>query len=550
MKKATRFLWWCAGARPDILENCPTDHAKYFGIGGTIFFTALMASFAGGYAFYTAFQNPLLALLFGVFWGLLIFNLDRYIVATIGKGDGTTKITKEEWFSAAPRLLMAILLGFVIATPLELKIFEPEIKTIVERLKIDKAEELKSRDVSFNLDIDDSKKRLSEIESNIKNLTENKGKLLKDGINLIEERKNELVKDSKQKGDELSGAQNKLNNAQFNYLTAYNDSTGKYSQAQINSKKGERDNAKSYRDKISNEKKEIDDRITAIETDKEAAIKAEAAKIDKQVALSITEKESLISKIGDLDKTKARKTKGYEEKVENYDGFAAHLEAMGILTAEKSSIFWSKWLITLLFIFIEIAPVLFKLMTDAGPYDDIIDRMKHEVNVSEKQKVSDMNDKINTDILISTEKNKGRLDAELKGNKELLEAIALAQADIAKRAVEKWKESEIKKLERSTSHIISSGSNTNQLSFEDKFWLRKNDGNGDLVYCFKNGSSNELWLKSNNQLSIGKWLKLSSNQIEIELNNTKTLYNIEEVTDTILRLSESGTSNKLELLSA
>ena len=58
---------------------------------------------------------------------MLIFNLDRYIVSTIGKGDGTQKITVEEWKLAAPRLLMAILLGFVISTPLELKIFETEI---------------------------------------------------------------------------------------------------------------------------------------------------------------------------------------------------------------------------------------------------------------------------------------------------------------------------------------------------------------------------------------------------------------------------------------
>ena len=128
MKKVNRFFWWCAGANLDILEECPTDHAKYFGVGGTIIFTALMASFAGGYAFFTAFKSVLPSLFFGAFWGLLIFNLDRYIVATIGKGDGTSKITKEEWKIARPRLLMAILLGIVIATPLELKIFEKEIE--------------------------------------------------------------------------------------------------------------------------------------------------------------------------------------------------------------------------------------------------------------------------------------------------------------------------------------------------------------------------------------------------------------------------------------
>ena len=153
MKKITRFLWWCAGARPEILESCTLDHAKYFGIGGTILFTALMASFAGGYAFFTAFKQvsetfgadgvtkietilPVsyyLAISFGIFWGLLIFNLDRYIVATI-KDDGKASISKGEWQNAAPRLIMAILLGLVISTPLELKLFEKEINVEVKNI--------------------------------------------------------------------------------------------------------------------------------------------------------------------------------------------------------------------------------------------------------------------------------------------------------------------------------------------------------------------------------------------------------------------------------
>src|SRR5690606_20549470 len=112
-------------------------------------------------------------------------------------------------------------------------------------------------------------------------------------------------------------------------------------------------------------------------------------------------------------------------------------EAMSILTSEKPSAFWAKWLITLLFIFIEIAPVLFKLMTESGPYDDIIKRIKHESDVKEKQKISDINDSINTSIKISTEKNQNRLDAEIASNKALLNKIALAQAEIAELAVEK-----------------------------------------------------------------------------------------------------------------
>jgi hypothetical protein len=274
---------------------------------------------------------------------------------------------------------------------------------------------------------------------------------------LTEERRKELESDSRQKGSELSGAQNKLNVAQSNYVFADNDTTGRFSKAQVNSYREIRNNARQYRDNISNEKKQIDDRITAIESDRETAIKDEAAKIDKQISLSVTEKESLLDKINQMDKTKEVKRKGYENKVENYDGFAAHLEAMSILTSEKSAIFYSKWLITLLFILIEVAPVLFKLMTESGPYDDVLERIKHEVFIAEKLKISNLNDEVNTDLEISTNKNKNRMTAELKGNSELLNTIATKQADLAKIAIDKWYNDELEKLKANPDYSYAQG---------------------------------------------------------------------------------------------
>jgi hypothetical protein len=142
---------------------------------------------------------------------------------------------------------------------------------------------------------------------------------------------------------------------------------------------------------------------------------------------------------------------------------------MSILTSEKSAVFWAKWLITLLFIFIEVAPVLFKLMAESGPYDDMMDRLKHESFVREKQKISDINDSINTSIKISTEKNQNKLDAEIAGNKSLLNKIALAQAEIAEIAIEKWKQEELNKLKNGVNHIINNnGLEKNETSEKSK----------------------------------------------------------------------------------
>lgn len=133
MKKITDFFWFCSGAHIDTLKKYPTEHNKYVGIGATIFFTALFASLSGGYAMYFVFAGnpvaPLFAIFFGMIWGLAIFNLDRYIVSSIGKS-GTTN---QQILQATPRILLAIMIGIVISRPLELKIFDKEIR---EKLKV------------------------------------------------------------------------------------------------------------------------------------------------------------------------------------------------------------------------------------------------------------------------------------------------------------------------------------------------------------------------------------------------------------------------------
>lgn len=101
------FLWICAGADRKVLRQCPTDYAKYAGIGGTILFTALMAMLSGGYALFSVFNNGYYAFFFGIFWGLLIFNLDRFIVNTM-YSDGKVTISWKEFYSGLPRIIMAI----------------------------------------------------------------------------------------------------------------------------------------------------------------------------------------------------------------------------------------------------------------------------------------------------------------------------------------------------------------------------------------------------------------------------------------------------------
>jgi hypothetical protein len=122
------FFLTCSGVDKNFIENCANgEQNKYVGIGATVFFTAVMATIAGSYALFTVFDNLYAAIFFGSIWGLLIFNLDRFIVATLRKRDSKWK----EFLQASPRIILAVIIAIVISKPLELKLFEKEINQVL-----------------------------------------------------------------------------------------------------------------------------------------------------------------------------------------------------------------------------------------------------------------------------------------------------------------------------------------------------------------------------------------------------------------------------------
>lgn len=399
------FLW-SSGANLDILKKAPLDKNKYFGIGGTIVFTALMASFAGGYAFYTAFENYLLSICFGIFWGSLIYNLDRYIVSTFGVGDGKKTISKQELKEAAPRLLMAIILGFVISTPLELKLFEKEINAEIATMNA----------------------------IQIKQFGVKESKILSPAIAAYT--------------NERTSIEKRLNNHEV-ILKAKRNEYYEADQAQRKEWNGEGSTKKRGKGALW---KELDDKAKELKLELKNT-EQEYRKQDKvdRKRLNILNKK--ISAATDKEIIEIENTKTIQEQ---NNGLMARLKALDRLTSSNGFLLAAKWLITLMFIFIEIAPILFKMMTERGSYDDILDSMKHKIKVEQMLLQSNLNEEVNIEVQINSDKNKQKLDAELLSNKELLNKIALAQAEIAEIAIEEWKRKQIVEVKENPDIIVKS----------------------------------------------------------------------------------------------
>jgi hypothetical protein len=164
-----KMFWKACGADRYLLERSTySDQVKYFCLGGIVIATGVLAGIAGGYAIYTIFQpkgnaldselhtpTMLLSLAFGVVWGLVIFNIDRFIVTSTGKGDGTEKITKDEILSAIPRIIMGMIIALTISKPVEIRMFKSEIDQALyvkqEKLKQDAK---KSAELFYDSEID------------------------------------------------------------------------------------------------------------------------------------------------------------------------------------------------------------------------------------------------------------------------------------------------------------------------------------------------------------------------------------------------------------
>lgn len=150
-----RLFWRAAGGDRFILERATyADQIKYMCLGGIIVATGVMAGIAGGYAFYTIFEprgsaieqqfsmsTSVLSIIFGIIWGLMIFNIDRFIVTSTGKGDGTEAITWEEFKGAIPRIIMGAIIALTISKPVEIRMFKTEIDVELHKAQMEKQRE-------------------------------------------------------------------------------------------------------------------------------------------------------------------------------------------------------------------------------------------------------------------------------------------------------------------------------------------------------------------------------------------------------------------------
>lgn len=108
-----------------VLETVPQDRKRFAQMAGVLLTTAGVAALSMSFALHNGVRVPLLpAIVVSLLWGVVIFNLDRFLVLSMG--DTRTRGWRLFWLMV-PRFLLAVVLAAVVSTPLVLRIFASDI---------------------------------------------------------------------------------------------------------------------------------------------------------------------------------------------------------------------------------------------------------------------------------------------------------------------------------------------------------------------------------------------------------------------------------------
>jgi hypothetical protein len=123
-RRVSDALAWLGGANLAILGRTPTTRGKFVQMGLVLLTTASIAVVSMTFFIRQEVKEPeSMALLVGVFWGLVILNLDRFLVVSMG----ATRDMRRLILMAVPRLALAIVISLVVSTPITLRLFQSDI---------------------------------------------------------------------------------------------------------------------------------------------------------------------------------------------------------------------------------------------------------------------------------------------------------------------------------------------------------------------------------------------------------------------------------------
>jgi len=451
------FFWLFAGSEIHILKDCKNDYNRHASIGFVLFMTTIFATLSGfsaGYFF--SHGNISISIFFALLWAMLIYSIDRSMVVSLKKKSETEKLNiigrlKYYFIPFGSRAIVGIMIGFFMAIPLEIIVFQDNIKVQID---------------------EDNKQRILE-EAGFVNTINNLGD--KKNLKSDSEKKKEELDSLLQTNCPLPQYQEALND--YNTCKPLADRLNNiYLEVQQTLNKtqkfewveGKSYETQEYKDARFRRNKTLND----YRTQKKMCdgYKANASKISndwrKGLTVDRNRADSTASSLGKqiltINSEADSSSQAKAQLLAELNGFTRQYEALTHASSKEGndSLLFLLWLIRLIFIGIEILPTLTKIMTPIGDYDNAVEAKEEEykehLDASKKIHKKSEEDRVKSESDISEGTETKRKEIETALNNKILEEVARVQAEVATEMLKEWEKHEKEKSSSKVAEFMKS----------------------------------------------------------------------------------------------
>ena len=464
----TRFLWFVAGADIEMLSLCPLDYKKYEAIGMTILMTALVGFAAGSSAAWYFTEDALWTLVFGLFWSLLIFSIDRSLVVTLKKDP-----YKKSYYvlPLVFRGFLAILVAGIMSIPLELLVFNGFIQNDIENYKSDllKQQHKDSFDAQQSAEYHSKSKSLNQLlkmesckKDDIEMLINNKRSERQREVNMLNHPNTTTYNNAKANANGLQRQLNEL----------YSLPNSDYRRNRI---PGLRSQISHQRSVMASERNAWNSKVNAriLELDNEIAQLSDALRVVKEkIAKTDREKQRVDSTSVSYQARAEESLNKTDERFRNGNNFTLYYAVLahaiykthkvthermgtdGKTYTYETEEFVNKdfmfllWFIRAMFFVIELLPSIVKVVSKAGQYELRVYHQEEELKkYLHSQEYQDYCYKmLHGDNQLEMDLQAQRHDAEKKVQYDIIQAIINAEESVAKDSIDNWEKLEKGKM--------------------------------------------------------------------------------------------------------
>ena len=464
----TRFLWFVAGADIEMLSLCPLDYKKYEAIGMTILMTSLVGFAAGSSAAWYFTEDALWTLVFGLFWSLLIFSIDRSLVVTLKKDP-----YKKSYYvlPLVFRGFLAILVAGIMSIPLELLVFNGFIQNDIENYKSDllKQQHQDSFDAQQAAEYDSKSKSLYQL---LKTESSKKDDIEMSINNKRSERQREVNMLNHPNTTTYNNAKASSNGLQRQLNELYSLPNSDYRRNRI---PGLRSQISHQRSVMASERNAWNSKVNAhiSELDNEIAQLSDALRVVKEkIAKTDREKQRVDSTSVSYQARAEESLNKTDERFRNGNNFTLYYAVLahaiykthkvthermgtdGKTYTYETEEFVNKdfmfllWFIRAMFFVIELLPSIVKVVSKAGQYELRVYHQEEELKkYLHSQEYQDYCYKmLHGDNQLEMDLQAQRHDAEKKVQYDIIQAIINAEESVAKDSIDNWEKLEKGKM--------------------------------------------------------------------------------------------------------